>query len=47
MKLSSSQRWAVGAVVLALLIACSPRTPEEPSQPLPSAPALAPEAASG
>lgn len=47
MKLSSSQRWAIGAVSLAVLIACSPKTPEEPSQPEPNAPTLSPETVGG
>lgn len=36
-KLTSSQRWASGAVSLALLFACSPNPPEapEPAKPLP------------
>jgi hypothetical protein len=42
MKLRSSQKWAIGAVALAILIACSPRAPEKPFQPAPSAPTLAP-----
>jgi len=40
MKLTSSQRWAIGAVALAVLIACSPQAPEEPAQPAPQAPSL-------
>jgi hypothetical protein len=39
MNLTSSQRWAIGAVTLAVLIACSPK-PEEPVQPPPQAPSL-------
>lgn len=39
-KISSSQKWAVGAVALAVLIACSPQAPEEPVQPKPSEPTL-------
>jgi hypothetical protein len=33
LKLSSSQRWAIGAVGLCVLIACSPNAPEEPGTP--------------
>jgi hypothetical protein len=33
LKLTSSQRWAIGAVSLCVLIACSPNAPEEPTQP--------------
>jgi hypothetical protein len=40
MKLTSSQRWAVGAVGLAVLIACSPQSPEEPPVPQPNEPTL-------
>ena len=43
MKLTSSQRWAIGAVGLAVLIACSPKTPDpanEPAQPSPQPPSL-------
>ncbi|MDP3739614.1 MAG: hypothetical protein Q8R02_19655 [Hyphomonadaceae bacterium] len=39
-KITSSQRWAIGAVALAVLIACSPQAPEEPAQPKPSEPTL-------
>jgi hypothetical protein len=49
MKLTSSQRWAVGAVALAVLLACSPPTPdppEEPAQPTPQPPSLSQGAAS-
>ena len=37
LKTNSSQRWAFGAVSLALLFACSPKPPEapEPAKPLP------------
>jgi hypothetical protein len=37
LKTNSSQRWAIGAVSLALLFACSPKAPEapEPAKPLP------------
>jgi hypothetical protein len=38
MQLTSSQRWAIGAVALAVLLACSPRTPDEPVRPPPQAP---------
>lgn len=38
--ITSSQRWAVGAVALAVLIACSPQAPEEPAAPKPSEPTL-------
>jgi hypothetical protein len=34
-KLTSSQRWAIGAVGIALLFACSPKAPEQPVQPPP------------
>ena len=37
---TSSQRWAIGAVALAVLIACSPQAPEEPAAPKPSEPTL-------
>lgn len=43
MKLTSSQRWAIGAVGLAVLIACSPNTPDpadEPAQPNPKPPSV-------
>jgi hypothetical protein len=40
MKLTSSQRWAVGAVGLAVLIACSPQSPTEPPVPQPNEPTL-------
>jgi hypothetical protein len=47
MKLTSSQRWAIGAVGLAVLIACSPQSPEEPPVPAPNAPTLSLEMADG
>ena len=40
MKLTSSQRWAVGAVGLAVLIACSPQAPDEAPVPQPNEPTL-------
>lgn len=40
MKLTSSQRWAVGAVGLAVLIACSPQAPDESPVPKPNEPTL-------
>lgn len=40
LKTTSSQRWAIGAVALTVLIACSPRAPQEPTQPEPNAPTL-------
>jgi len=40
MQLTSSQRWAVGAVGLAILIACSPQKPDGAPVPLPNEPTL-------
>lgn len=43
LKLTSSQRWAIAAVGLAVLFACSPRGPDpapEPAQPTPQPPSL-------
>jgi hypothetical protein len=41
MQLTSSQRWAIGAVALALLIACSPQEPDNPrGVPQPNEPTL-------
>ncbi len=44
MKPSSSQGWAIGAIALAVLVACSPSTPPptpgEPAQPTPQPPVL-------
>jgi hypothetical protein len=37
---TSSQRWATGAIALALLFACSPNPSTEPMPPAPSAPQL-------
>ncbi len=45
MRTTSSQRWAIAAVALAVLIACSPQAPEEPPQPNPAEPRLLTEAA--
>ena len=39
MKTSSSQRWAAGAIALAVLIACSPQTEPPPASPAPETPA--------
>ena len=46
MKLTSSQRWAAGAVGLAVLIACSPQDPKEPL-PQPNEPTLSSGAPGG
>src|SRR5690348_7925830 len=44
MKLSSSKRWAFGAITLTVLIACSPQTETPPPQPAPETPvAMAPQ----
>jgi len=40
MQLTSSQRWAFGAVGLAILIACSPQKPDGAPVPLPNEPTL-------
>jgi hypothetical protein len=40
MQLTSSQRWAIGAVGLAALIACSPQNPNEAPAPKPNEPTL-------
>lgn len=40
MKTTSSQRWAIGAIALASLIACTPPAPVEPAPPTPQPPTL-------
>ena len=47
MQLTSSQRWAVGAVGLAVLIACSPQNPGEAPVPQPNEPTLSANALGG
>ena len=47
MQLKSSQRWAIGAVGLAVLIACSPQAPGEAPVPKPNEPTLSSEAPAG
>ena len=47
MKLTSSQRWAIGAVGLTVLIACSPQAPDEAPLPQPNEPTLSVNAGGG